>query len=787
MPTGESAGGIFVTISGDNSPLLAVFASTESQARAAGQRIAAAFGTAFGQSGGIVDQFGNSIRSNVIAPTEAAQEPVDGLAGAIKNLTAALAESSAAQADNATAIAENSAATSLAIQRNEALARSSNGAAIAARGMGMALRPFIFIEVGRIVYEAAQNAIGLADALKQVAESAKQADSAMSQMVSTIDSANVKRIGDEFGAAAGQMANAKKLGADAQDALSAANAKLIQESEVLNDSTGAQDFFGVTAAKVQALENDIDGLNAKYVQLSDASNAAFDNSKKIGAEEAGSLAAARIAATESFNQRQSAMDRATVEAKIADEHAAVQAHIDAGEDKIAASLKTADEEVRIAKEKQAELDPRALTERNNSVSAITAKGSADSQGQDVVRQAQIYVETLAAIQAANDKYAASTQATAIAVATAVAAAENNATIAVGKAIEARRALALKELADSGKLANEQARAQGEAAQKAAEAATRQANLTQRTGQLGIQTQGAAAEGANSQAKIAAQAAYEQNIVHSKSEQLAYAREMAEYDEKSLQIKIGIAQLEMVKATLENNAVPTALGRLKISEDQLKVEQAITALKDKQDIDAAAAANPATNNPFANLGGAIANAPEQLAGNIGSDLFGPHGGKNQDIGEQIRKSLQGIGKEMMGDVFKDLIAATVGNTLAHIGSTIATDVNTAATELNTFWLAIKSFLGGFFADGGSPPVGVPSIVGERGPELFVPHTAGTIIPNVPSSGGVGSSSFSNSARTSNQSLSIGAIHLHNVSNAKQVARDLPDVLKRQSPQFSPLSS
>jgi lambda family phage tail tape measure protein len=38
------------------------------------------------------------------------------------------------------------------------------------------------------------------------------------------------------------------------------------------------------------------------------------------------------------------------------------------------------------------------------------------------------------------------------------------------------------------------------------------------------------------------------------------------------------------------------------------------------------------------------------------------------------------------------------------------------------------LGGFFADGGSPPVGVPSIVGERGAELFVPRTAGTIIPN-----------------------------------------------------------
>lgn len=41
-------------------------------------------------------------------------------------------------------------------------------------------------------------------------------------------------------------------------------------------------------------------------------------------------------------------------------------------------------------------------------------------------------------------------------------------------------------------------------------------------------------------------------------------------------------------------------------------------------------------------------------------------------------------------------------------------------------ASQGWLG--FADGGDPPVNTPSIVGERGPELFVPRTAGTIIPN-----------------------------------------------------------
>jgi TP901 family phage tail tape measure protein len=47
-------------------------------------------------------------------------------------------------------------------------------------------------------------------------------------------------------------------------------------------------------------------------------------------------------------------------------------------------------------------------------------------------------------------------------------------------------------------------------------------------------------------------------------------------------------------------------------------------------------------------------------------------------------------------------------------------------------SFTSFLG--FANGGRPPVGRPSVVGERGPELFVPDRAGTIIPNHALGGG-----------------------------------------------------
>jgi len=43
-------------------------------------------------------------------------------------------------------------------------------------------------------------------------------------------------------------------------------------------------------------------------------------------------------------------------------------------------------------------------------------------------------------------------------------------------------------------------------------------------------------------------------------------------------------------------------------------------------------------------------------------------------------------------------------------------------------AVTSYIGPAFADGGSPPVGQASLVGENGPELFIPNRSGTIIPN-----------------------------------------------------------
>jgi len=64
-------------------------------------------------------------------------------------------------------------------------------------------------------------------------------------------------------------------------------------------------------------------------------------------------------------------------------------------------------------------------------------------------------------------------------------------------------------------------------------------------------------------------------------------------------------------------------------------------------------------------------------------------------------------------------------------------NVVGGPVSGFKGIFKSLLSGGimgFADGGRPPVGKMSLVGERGPELFVPGSSGTIIPNHALGGG-----------------------------------------------------
>jgi len=77
--------------------------------------------------------------------------------------------------------------------------------------------------------------------------------------------------------------------------------------------------------------------------------------------------------------------------------------------------------------------------------------------------------------------------------------------------------------------------------------------------------------------------------------------------------------------------------------------------------------------------------------------------------------------------------------------------------------LGALFGGFFAEGGSPPVGKVSVVGERGPELFVPKSAGTIIPN---------KALGGQAVNITQQISIGeGVSANGVMSAMQAAKEM----------------
>ncbi len=110
------------------------------------------------------------------------------------------------------------------------------------------------------------------------------------------------------------------------------------------------------------------------------------------------------------------------------------------------------------------------------------------------------------------------------------------------------------------------------------------------------------------------------------------------------------------------------------------------------------------------------------------------------------------KRVLGDVsnsvqgaFEDFVlgADSAGDAVRKLGLELAR-VALRETTSSLFGGIIKSaassLFGGFFADGGRPPVGKFSIVGENGPEVFAPDTAGTIIPNDQLGGGGGPTIF-----------------------------------------------
>lgn len=97
--------------------------------------------------------------------------------------------------------------------------------------------------------------------------------------------------------------------------------------------------------------------------------------------------------------------------------------------------------------------------------------------------------------------------------------------------------------------------------------------------------------------------------------------------------------------------------------------------------------------------------------------------------QARAALSGLFGQLVGMV------GSVGGAALFGGAQGSVDTGTAGVSF-TSPVDMTPVSGRAYAQGGRPPIGMASLVGERGPEMFVPDVAGTVVPNSALGGAAG---------------------------------------------------
>ena len=138
-----------------------------------------------------------------------------------------------------------------------------------------------------------------------------------------------------------------------------------------------------------------------------------------------------------------------------------------------------------------------------------------------------------------------------------------------------------------------------------------------------------------------------------------------------------------------------------------------------------------------------------------------------MGQVLKAAIQGIGIALgvVIDTVGALISGfqTLFNIIKSVVGAIQSLISLVANNpvVKGISGAISSAFGGFRADGGSVTAGTPYVVGERGAELFVPKSSGTIVPN----GAMGGSVIN--------------VTVNGAIDAEGTARTIVDVLNRSN--------
>jgi hypothetical protein len=142
--------------------------------------------------------------------------------------------------------------------------------------------------------------------------------------------------------------------------------------------------------------------------------------------------------------------------------------------------------------------------------------------------------------------------------------------------------------------------------------------------------------------------------------------------------------------------------------------------------ASEAAQRLTDQVFSEVGGG-SSSPQQAASSASGAASAGSGGGG--LSSQIAGGIGALGWGVaLGQGVQNATGSRAAGALAGGATAALLAASLGFPPLAIAGLGAAGLIGGAFEDGGRPPVGKVSLVGENGPEAFVPDQPGTIVPN-----------------------------------------------------------
>lgn len=717
-------------------------------------------------------------------------------------------------------------------------------------GLGAALQ-FAFpivgaIALGSAMARIADESIDLKGKLEALKEAAKATDAEFANLTKSIDSINVARQTRDFGGASGLRLKANLGAQDAQSEFE--RAKSLRESAArlktefdLNNAVNpavlvpkfGNDIIRAQQAQLDKLEQEAEGAAAKSRALGEQVNKDREDAGKAALAESSAIELARIQNLVRANSQQAELAKQRIDIWIGSERALALASINEQLDAHSRAVAAAALDVQLAEERAAKLGAISYAETQKEIQLVRQRAAAESAGKtpgevakiqttasgEVAglnsRQEQRELELHKGVLEASEKYDLARVDQDRFVTEEIIREGDKRLAAINREVDAVVAADLRLNAERARVQGIAERAQGSQAGR------------------GIESQ-----------KLVLERAYGLEVSHTLREQLKYQSDLNDLDEQERKYKIlglDAASATALKAgdlvrwaelAAEANGL-AAENANKTYQAKTKELEAARQLSLVYQIQSRLGSGGAAGDQIKNLGATavsegvhgiatgLAQAVlsgqrlSQVLGNLGKNLAISTLGSVLEIG--LKKALvallglvpafAAVGTAQVSAAASAKVATSALNVAAVtsaaavgaanaaaatalipiIGPELAPGVAAATFAEIIAWAPLAAF-----ADGGRPPVGIASIVGERGPELFVPDGAGTIIPAGQfGAGGINlPQGFAAASSSSSQSIGEFHFHAHGINDAKamvrEIARALPGYLKSTSPKFSPNS-